>query len=346
MRVLQAMAGAAVGGAETFFTRLALALHRAGLDQRLLIRADAAREETLRGAGVEVATARFNGRMDFDTGRRFRQLVADYDPDVVVTWMNRATRFCPEAARVGARFRHIGTPRGYYDPKYYAACDHLVVTTDDLRRFYLDSGWPEARIDVIPNFVPAPPDAAPASRAAQDTPMDAPLLLALGRLHDNKGFDTLLDALAALPGFHLWIGGTGPNEALLKAQAERLGVTDRVRFLGWQADTAPLYAAADIFVCSSRHEPFGNIVIEAWAHGVPIAAAASEGPGMLIADGESGLLAPVDDAPALAAAIARIAAEDGLAATLAAGGRAAWQAGYTEEIVAARYRALFERLAG
>jgi glycosyltransferase involved in cell wall biosynthesis len=342
-RLLQAMAGAPVGGAENFFTRLTLALQRAGQDQRVMIRADAARESLLRGAGVSVLTAPFGSRLDLKTGRAFKQAIAEYRPDIVLSWMNRATSFCPKPQ---GRFVHIGTPRGYYAPKYYAACNHLVVTTDDLVKFYTGAGWPLGRIDCIPNFVPAAEPTAPTPRAQFDTPEGVPLLLALGRLHPNKGFDVLIRALVKLPDHYLWIGGSGPEEDALRRLADDLGVTPRLRLLGWQADTAPLFAAADAFICSSRHEPFGNIVVESWVHGVPIVAAASEGPGVLIAEGESGLLVPVEDADALAAAIRRLVDEPGLSERLAAGGRAAWQAGYTEEIVTGRYRALFERLAG
>ncbi len=79
---------------------------------------------------------------------------------------------------------------------------------------------------------------------------------------------------------------------------------------------------------------------------MPVVAAASAGPAALIADGESGILVPVDDAPALAAAARRLATEAGLGERLAAGGRAAHQANYTEEAVVRRYMELFERLAG
>ena len=345
-RVLPAMAGAPVGGAETFFTRLAVALQRAGLDQRLVIRPDPVREAALQGAGIEIATARFGGRLDMTTRRRFRRLIAEWRPDLVLTWMNRATAFCPRAGTAGTpRFVHVATPRGYYGPKYYRNCDHLIVTTDDLVRFYADAGWPEGRLTRIPNFVPdTPAEAAP--RSAFATPRAAPLLLALGRLHVNKGFDVLLDAAAALPRHHLWIGGIGPEERALKRQAESLGIAGRVRFLGWQPDIAPLFAAADAFICSSRHEPFGNIVVEAWAHRTPVVAVAAEGPGSLIRDGVDGLLVPVDDADALASAIRRLETEKGLAEALASGGRAAFEAGHTEAIVVGRYLALFEELAG
>lgn len=344
MRLLQFMAGAAEGGAENFFMRLAMTLHASRIDQHLVVRPEAAREKKLRDAGVSVTTAGFGGRFDFATGRILKREIGLFRPDIVLTWMNRATAFCPRSGD-GGRFVHVGTPRGYYDPKYYRRCDHLVVTTDDLSGFYTGHGWSPDRLSVIPNFAPYEPQ-PPISRNDLDTPADAPVLLALGRLHRNKGFDTLLTALAQLPGHILWIGGIGPLESALKTQARKLGVADRVRFLGWREDVAALLAAADVFVCSSRHEPFGNIVIEAWMYGAPIVAAASEGPSALIDDGVTGLLTPVDDASALAKAIARLAAEPEFAAGLAAAGRTQYEGHYTKEVILPKYLTLFEGLTG
>jgi glycosyltransferase involved in cell wall biosynthesis len=171
-----------------------------------------------------------------------------------------------------------------------------------------------------------------------------PLLLALGRLHPNKAFDVLLRALADLPDAVLWLGGDGPERAALAALAGTLGVTERVRFLGWRQDTAPLYAAADVVVVPSRHEPLGNVVLEGWARRRPVVAAASAGPAALIADGISGRLVPVDDASALSSALAQLLADPAAAARLAVGGEAAWQAGYTEAAVRDRYLEFFRRV--
>jgi glycosyltransferase involved in cell wall biosynthesis len=343
MRLLQAMAGARHGGAETFFQRLVVGLSRAGIDQRVLTRANAARTQAFRRCGIDPVELRFGGPWDQATRRRFRQEVADYRPDVVLTWMNRATAFCPAPAR-RLGFVHVGTPRGYYDPKYYRRCDHLICATDDLKRFYLDRGWPRERVSVIPNFVsPAIMPAVPRRELA--TPEDAPLLLALGRLHENKAFDVLLEALARLPDHWLWLGGAGPLEPSLKADAERLGIAERVRFLGWRDDTPALFAAADLFVCSSRHEPFGNVVIEAWAQGVPVVAAESQGPGHLISTGVDGLLVPVDDARALAEAVRAVSADKDLAARLAGAGRAKQESDYSEAVVVGKFAAFFEHVA-
>jgi glycosyltransferase involved in cell wall biosynthesis len=253
--------------------------------------------------------------------------------------MNRATAFCPSGD-----FVHAARLGGYYDLKYYRFCDHLIGNTDDIVRYLTKQGWPAPRAHMVPNFVSGE-TAPPELRGAHDTPEGAPLVLALGRLHTNKGFDTLLRALALTPGAYVWLAGEGPERAKLAALASELGISDRVRWLGWRADIAPLFAACDIFVCPSRHEPLGNVVLDAYAHERAVVATRSQGPSALIEDEVSGLLTPIDDAPALAAAISRLSADRALAARLAAAGHTVWRENYCEEIVVAKYLALFERLA-
>jgi glycosyltransferase involved in cell wall biosynthesis len=343
MRVLQAMAGAVHGGAEAFFERLAAAFVRAGVDQRVLVRPEPLRMARLDAAGCRIETARFGGPLDLSTRRRFRALVAGFRPDIVLTYMSRATAACPPGRRHGGAFLHVARLGGYYDLKRYRRADHLVANTADISGYCRRGGWPEARVHVLPNFVSEAPAAAE-PRARHATPETAPLLLTLGRLHKNKAFDVLVDALAALPGVHLWLAGSGPEEAALKARARARGVASRLAFLGWREDAAALYEAADIVVVPARHEPLGNVVLEAWARRRPVVAAASQGPRQLVTDGDTGLLVPVDDAAALAAALRRALETPGLAGRLAAAGRAAYEAQYTEAAIVRGYLAAFERL--
>jgi glycosyltransferase involved in cell wall biosynthesis len=345
MRVLMAMAGARQGGAEGFFERLARALAADGVDTRAAIRSDAARAARLRAGGVPVAELAFGGAFDVATPLRLAAAMRRDVPDVALAFMSRAADKLPPRFLTGPRPVRVGRLGGYYDLKYYKNCDRLVGNTPDIRDWIVRQGWPAARVDYLPNFVDA--TRAPAlDRAALDTPADAPLLLALGRLHENKAFDVLLDALADLPGVYLWLGGAGPLDAALRAQAARLGIASRVRFLGWREDIGALIAACDVFACPSRHEPLGNVVIEAWARAKPVVAAASAGPAALIRDGEIGLLVPVDDAPALAAAVRRVLASDELRGRLASAGEAAYQANYTQEAVVRLYRDYFRSVAG
>jgi glycosyltransferase involved in cell wall biosynthesis len=339
MRLLQAMAGARHGGAEAFFVRLAGALQHAGQEQRVLIRRDAECAAALRRAGIAPIELPFRGTLDLATRWRFRRAVAEFRPGIVLTWMNRATRACPRGD-----FVHVARLGGYYDLKYYRRCDHLIGNTRDIVAYLLRQGWPAERAHYLPNFT-ARIDATPITRGAFATPPDVPLALALGRLHVNKGFDVLLAALAKAPRLHLWLAGEGELRATLGRQAAALGVAERVRFLGWRDDIPALLAAADFLVCPSRHEPLGNVVIEAWAASLPVIATASEGPGALIVDGESGLLVPVDDADALVRAMLRLSDDPGLRVRLAAAGRAAHAAEYSEPRVIGLYRDFFARVA-
>lgn len=339
VKLLQAMAGARHGGAEAFFTRLAVALERAGQDQRVVIRRDPERAATLRAGGVEPAEFSFGGALDLITKRRVGRELRAYRPDVVMTWMNRATAKLPRG-----RFVHVARLGGYYDLKYYRHCDHLVGNTPGIVEHVVRHGWPAERAHYIGNFVDTVDgDAIP--RESLDTPSDATVLLALGRLHGNKAFDTLIRALASVPGAVLWLAGDGPLEGELKTLAREVGVADRVRFLGWRDDTADLIAAADILVCPSRWEPLGNVVIEGWAQAKPVVAAASDGPRHLIADGETGLLCPIDAPDALAEALRQVAVDADLAARLGAAGEAAFRSRFTEEIIVRDYMEFFRRIA-
>jgi glycosyltransferase involved in cell wall biosynthesis len=336
---MQVMAGAVHGGAEAFFDRLVPALARAGVAQCAVIRRNEERSSLLRMQGIDAIELPFGGVFDIATGRGLRNSVGAFAPDIQLAWMSRAARFCRPGRHVVA-----GRMGGYYDLKYYRYCHHLIGNTTDIRDYIVRSGWPKENAWYLPNFVDAV-TASPVERASLDTPDGVPVLLALGRLHANKGFDVLLAALQRVPEAVLWLGGEGPEETALKQAAERLGVTGRVRFLGWRRDVAALMAAVDIFVCPSRHEPLGNVVLEAWAHRLPVVATTTAGPAALIEDGRSGLLVPAEDAEALARAISALLADSALAAEISDAGHAAYSAGYTEKSVVARYCEFFERVA-
>jgi glycosyltransferase involved in cell wall biosynthesis len=106
-----------------------------------------------------------------------------------------------------------------------------------------------------------------------------------------------------------------------------------------------LLAAVDILVCPSRHEPLGNVVLEAWAHRVPVVATASEGPRGLIKPGETGLLVPVEDADALAHAVAQLIGDTISRTALVDAGHAAYSADFSEPAVISAYSAFIQRVA-
>jgi glycosyltransferase involved in cell wall biosynthesis len=122
-------------------------------------------------------------------------------------------------------------------------------------------------------------------------------------------------------------------------------VAERIHLLGWRQDAGALLAACDVFVCSSRHEPLGNIVLEAWSAARPVVAVAAQGPSELIIDGQTGLLTPLEAPEALARAIAALLADPPRAAALAAAGRATFEAAHAEGPVLSAWRDFLHKLA-
>ena len=337
MSVLHLMGASGDGGAETYFVDLVQALARRGAQQACAIRPHAARQAALAAAGVPTTLAPFGGPFDLATGPRLKRLAHDLKPKVIVQWMNRAGRFAPKGP-----WARIGRLGGYYDLKYYKGCDLLVGNTQDIVDWLVREGWPKDRAMCIPNFAAEREEPA-VDRASLDTPKDAPLILAMGRLHTSKAHDVSLKALKQLPEAYLWIAGAGPLEAELKALASEIGVADRVRFLGWRTDAGALYHAADLCAFPSRYEPLGNVVIQSWAHGLPIVAAASQGPGELITDGVDGRLTPVDDVDAFAGALRELIDQPQLRSKLVEAGRVRVAEDFSEAAVVAKWREVFAR---
>lgn len=339
MRVLQVMAGAGPGGAEGFFSRLCVGLAETGIDQQVAVHRNANCLETLRQGGLDPVELPFLTNFDIVTRARLAHLIRNYAPHIVLTWMNRATILCPRG-----RFIHAARLGGYYNLKYYTACDHLIGNTADIVEYCRRGGWATERTHYLPNFVDEPTPGI-VSRATMGAGATEPVLLALGRLHHDKAFDILLRAVAHLPEVHLWLAGEGPEKAALLALAIKLGVADRVRFLGWRNDVGALLEAADCVVCPSRVEPLGNVILEGWAHRRPVVAAASAGPAGLIENGRTGLLAPVDDVDALTTALRRVIDDAALARNLGENGHAAYVAKFSKQAVLGRYVDLLSTLA-
>jgi glycosyltransferase involved in cell wall biosynthesis len=338
MTVLHLLGSPGDGGAETYFLHLVEALRDDGLAQAAAIHANSGREAALARLGVPAHVFPFDAPFDFVTGPRIRKLAKALPARVMLQWMNRAGRVSPGRGPWGK----IGRLGGYYGLKYYRDCDILVGNTPDIVDHIVRHGWPAAKTLYIPNFA-TPGDETALDRASLETPEGAPLWLAMGRLHTSKAHDVTLGALADAPDAFLWIAGSGPEEARLKALAVRLGVAARVRFLGWRNDPSALYRAADVCVFPSRYEPLGNTVIQAWAHGVPIVAARAKGPAGLIRTEEDGLLVEIDDAAGLSVAAKRITADPNLATRLAEAGRARIDHEFDRSAVVAQWRALFAR---
>jgi glycosyltransferase involved in cell wall biosynthesis len=338
MKILQTMAGGIHGGAETFFEDLAAGFGRAGLSQTVAIREAPLRVQALRGLGIETQTLPFGGVIDFYTPWRVQRIADAFRPDVVLGWMNRACRILPRGS-----FVRIGRLGGYYNLKYYRRCDALICNTRDIVDYVIREGWPHERAFYIPNFCPEQPD-APIARTSFDTPVGAPIILVLARLEAVKGLDVAIRALRHLPDAVLWVAGAGSQLADLQQLARLEGVAARVKFLGWRTDRSALLKTADVCWVPSRHEPFGNVVVNAWTHRIPVIATASEGPRVLIDSGHDGIVVPLDDAAALAAETQSVLSDRNLKTQLITGGLAKAAAEFSERAVVGQYINVFSEI--
>jgi glycosyltransferase involved in cell wall biosynthesis len=337
LRTAQLIAGAGAGGAELFFERFCAALQAAGDDVLPLIRRNAARTARLRAAGLSPVQLGFGGALDFWTRGRIARRLAAFAPRVAVAWMGRAARHAPSGPWV-----LVGRLGGYYDLRQFARCDHLVANTPALVGWIHDQKrFPAGRVHYLPNFSP---DLDGATPARLPTPAGAKLVLAMGRLHRNKGFDILIAAITRLPGVHAAIAGEGPERVALERLAQHAGVADRVHFLGWRTDTAALLAACDVLACPSRSEPLGNVILEAFSARRPVVAAMAEGPRALIDPGRTGVLVAQESAIALAAGIEGVLKNPGQAASMVQAARRRYEADYAEQAVITQWRDFLGRV--
>lgn len=339
IRVAQILAGAERGGAENFFVRLVKGLNsRPECQQKAFIRNHAHRVETLRDAGVETQGFSFGGKFDYLGRAKYKRSLRDYNPDIVLTWMSRASGNTPPG-----NYILINRLGHYYNLKYYRHADYWIGISKGICKHLIDGGMPKERVFNIPNFADEKP-VKPLPRDSYDTPLDKPLILAAGRLHVNKGFDILLKSLVKIPDATLWLAGSGPEEGALKDLCSKLGLNSRVRFLGWRDDVTALMRTADVFVCPSRHEGLGSIVMESWAHQCPIVATRSQGPGEVIEDGYSGLLTDIDDVEQLTAAVTSLLNSGALRKQLVENASKVYAEGYSEKYIVNEYVKLFKML--
>jgi glycosyltransferase involved in cell wall biosynthesis len=338
LKVMTVLAGAPFGGAETFFTSLSTAFAQAGFEVRSVLKPNPGRETALDQSGIKYATAPFSTPFDWTTRGVIRRNAAEFHPDVILAFAGRASRFIPPGP-----YKVVGRLGGYYNLANFRRCDYLICNSPSVLRHVIEHGWPATRVTLIPNF-PSIATARAADRASLATPDLAPLAVALGRLHRNKGLDLLIRAAADIPEVFVWIAGEGPERANLEQLSREMQVSDRVRFLGWRSDRGALYAAADICVYPSREEPFGNVVVEAWSCGTPLITTGTAGPSWLVHNNDDALLVPVEDIGALTTAIRSLVHSPELRDRLVAAGRRRVANDFSEAAIVARYAETFRRL--
>lgn len=347
------------GGAETHLHEIFGRLSDRGHEVTLLCSGFPGAPKRERMDGMEVH--RIGGRMTFGlhVPRHVRRSPELQGVDVVVEDLNKVPVFMPFWCRApvvllvhhlfgGTAFREVPFPLALATwllerpiPRVYRGTPTVAVSRSTATDLEV-RGLSLQRITVIPNGIevgeltPAPPGGR----------FPEPTLLYLGRLQRYKRVDLILQALARLRdegvGARLLVGGKGEHRGELEALSQRLGLGDRVRFLGFvsEAEKLDLFRRSWVHVLTSPKEGWGIAAMEAAGCGTPTVASDSPGLRDSVRDGETGVLVPHGDVPALAAALSRLLGDAGLREEM--GRRAVtWAGEHDWDSIADRWETLF-----
>jgi glycosyltransferase involved in cell wall biosynthesis len=223
---------------------------------------------------------------------------------------------------------------------------HVFCPSAYLRQLAISWGVEPSRVSVLPNPVPTLPQLPPREELKRAFGLNGATLVFAGRLTAQKSLSRALEAVGAADGVGLVIAGDGPDRAPLEAEAERLGVDGRVRFLGPQPRerVVELFRAADATILTSSWENFPHTVVEALAVGTPVLAMEVGGIGEVVEDGVNGLLVAAGDTAALADAVRRYFADADLRERLRAQAAASVDA-YAPERILGELEATLVRVA-
>lgn len=345
MRIFHLCAGAPVGGAETAFVQTCIAMHEAGWDVTAICRPHITMTGPLGEAEVPTYTLPFDKFFDLRTKSTIRDLIKEKQPDIIQTWMNRAAQAMPRPSAKLPPFTPIARLGGYYDIKYYKGIEHFIAATPDLKRYLIEEGAKPDNVAVINNLVMLENDDNAIKRSDLDTPEDAFVFLTLSRLHNVKGIDDFIDALATLPEkAYGWIAGEGPERPALEHRVHEKNIGHRVKFLGWRQDRTALLKAADSLVFPSRYEPFGNTFAQAWAAQTPLITTNSAGPSQFVRHNEDALLVPIAAPVELGAAMQRLMDEPELGPRLSQAGYKRYAENFTVSATLTAYKKLYESI--
>ncbi len=275
-------------------------------------------------------------RRPWDVGG-IRRYLRDTRPAIVHTFLLTASLYGRLAAMLERVPIVIGTEVNIYERKraahvlaerlLMAGTDRVIVSANSVRDFYVDQVHADpSKIDVVYNAVDwtciEPRVSREQMRSSLGLNPDARVAGVIARLTEQKGHRFLFQAMTtpALGDLQLVVVGDGELRGPLEAEAQALGILDRVRFLGARRDLGDLLAAMDVFVMPSLWEGLPLSMILAMGAAMPVVATAVAGIPEIVVDGETGWLVPAGNALALATALADVFADRARAARV---GRAA-----------------------
>ncbi|HVU79693.1 MAG TPA: glycosyltransferase [Gaiellaceae bacterium] len=344
MRVLHATKVQGIGGAEQHLLALLPALRERGVDVRFLSLDGGLDAERFHGAlsdrDVPYVRVPIGGDASPRVARDVVRAVRREHPDLLHTHMVHADVYGSIAAHalrvpfLSTRHnddRYLLGPFRHVDRAFMHGVRRIVAISDAVRDFHIRAGLPPDRLVTIHyGLDEAPTAASEVTPADAGVPDGAPLVLAIGRLIEQKDHATLLRAFARVEQAHLAILGWGPLEERTKALAAELGLSERVHVTG-RVEPRDWLARADVFVHTSRWEGFGIVLLEAMLNRLPVVATRVSAIPEIVVDGETGLLAAAGDDATIAAHLSALLGD---APRREALGEAGWSRALSEFSVA------------
>lgn len=321
MRIDYVITGLGIGGAEFQVVSLLEQLAQRSHQLRVISLTSTCAEvftERLAAAGVPIIFLGMRSGKDLPLALlRLRKTLLHSRPDIVHAHMVHANLlmrlvrlFMPSLKVVctAHNTREGGKMRDWaYRLTNFLSQVNTTISEAATRRFVGEHVFPARNTLTIPNGIDTDkfhPSLTPSG--SSELPFR---WLAIGRLAEQKDYPTLIAAFGKLANSRLQIAGQGPQLESLQRQVKQAGLEERVEFLGVRNDIDQLYRQSDGFILSSEWEGYGLVVAEAMASELPVAVTDSGGPSEIVGlTGENGLVVPIKNPDALAAAMASIEA--------------------------------------
>lgn len=343
MKITQVMLSKGFGGAERYFVDLCLALAQNGDQVQAICQPGFQQRQLLESCPqLELVYIRAHGSWDRWAAHRIKQQVTAFRPALIHTHLARGTWLSSKAA-TDLHIPLVVKTHNYVDLKYYRHVDKFIPTTVRQEGFLLQAGIPAQKIARIPNFSPLQAAATPRTLSAA-----TPVFVALGRFVKKKGMDILLRAFASYlqqgGQAKLRIGGAGQEQETLFRLCQALNLTHQVEFCGWINDAREFLSQGDIFILPSLHEPFGIVLLEAMALGLPIITTCAHGPREIL-NSEAAYFVKPGDSAGLAKALEEAVTQKRLTHQKAATALELFKTQYAIEAVLPQIRRLYQTMA-
>lgn len=369
MRVVHIIKVKAIAGAEHHLLALLGGLRARGVDARLIVLTEPRLPmddylKQLEAAEIPAERLIIPRHLSPAVFNQLRKKLRELRPDIVHTHLLHADLHGIPAAKLAGVKAVITTrhndnafrrrlPFRQVNALLWRLTRAGIVISDALKQFCIEVEHAPARKlhTIYYGLDLAPLDrnqAAAALRETVNAPREAWVFGIVCRLVEQKGVSYALQAFAKLAADHpqaqLIIAGDGPLRAALNLEAAALRIAERVHFLGWQEDTAPIMAGIDALLLPSLWEGFGLVLLEAMAQSTPIIASRVSAIPEIVIDGETGLLVPPRDVETLAAAMRTLITDSALARHMGLLGQARVEAHFSAARMVEQTLALYQQV--